>query len=264
VSYPQPQQYNNKNKQSYNNGGMQIRVNNRIRAREVRVIDGDGKMLGVLPLQDAMNAAKARGVDLVEISPNANPPVCKLVEIGKYRYDAAKKSKEAKKKQNNNKLKEIQLRPGISERDFQVKLDRAISFFCNDMKVKLVLRFKGREMQHKEFGFQIVNDFIEQAKPFATNDSAPKIIGKGINVMLSPLPKNKRAKNPKGDVNIEQIEAEELEDQRRQGFDPDEDQVDEETVEVSQTKPAPVKKVKKTFEQTLLEEFDNIKLPGEE
>ena len=107
-------------------------------------------------VQEALALSKERGIDLVEISPNAVPPVCKLVDIGKFRYDAAKKIKEAKKKQNSSRLKEIQLRPVISERDFQVKLDRAIGFFCSDIKVKLVLRFRPREFYHKEFGFDIV------------------------------------------------------------------------------------------------------------
>jgi translation initiation factor IF-3 len=193
-----------------------IRVNNRIRAREVRVIDGDGKMLGVLSIQDALALARDHGVDLVEISGNATPPVCKLVDIGKYRYETAKREREAKKKQRTSKLKEVQIRPMISERDFQVKLDRAIGFFCNDMKVKLVLRFRGREMRFKEFGFEAVNKFIAKAAPFATPDSPPRAVGRGITVMLNPLPHNKRAKNPKGEVSLEQLEAAELEDQREQ------------------------------------------------
>lgn len=194
----------------------QIRVNNRIRAREVRVIDGDGKMLGVMSIQDALVLARDQAVDLVEISASANPPVCKLVDIGKYRYETSKREKEAKKKQHVSKLKEIQIRPMISEWDFQVKLDRAIGFFCNDMKVKLVLRFRGREMRFKEFGFEAVNKFIEKSALFATADSPPKMIGKGITVMLNPLPRNKRAKNPKGEISLEQLEAAELEDQIQQ------------------------------------------------
>ncbi|MBO7107671.1 MAG: translation initiation factor IF-3 [Verrucomicrobia bacterium] len=200
------------NNQQQNN---QIRVNAKIRAREVRVISGEGKMLGVMSVQNALVLAKEHGVDLVEISPNAVPPVCKLVNIGKYLYDAAKREKEAKKKQHTNKVKEIQIRPAISDRDMQVKLDRAIVFFCNDMKVKLVLRFKGREMQHKEFGFETVNKFIEKVTPFASADSEPKIVGKGITVMLNPLPRSRRAKNPKGEVNLQQLEEAELEDQRK-------------------------------------------------
>ncbi len=173
-------------------------------------------MLGVMSIQDALVLARDQAVDLVEISASANPPVCKLVDIGKYRYETSKREKEAKKKQHVSKLKEIQIRPMISEWDFQVKLDRAIGFFCNDMKVKLVLRFRGREMRFKEFGFEAVNKFIEKSALFATADSPPKMVGKGITVMLNPLPRNKRAKNPKGEISLEQLEAAELEDQIQQ------------------------------------------------
>ena len=238
-----------------NNQRNQVRVNSKIRAREVSVIDGDGKMLGVMGIQEALALSKERGIDLVEISPNAVPPVCKLVDIGKFRYDAAKKIKEAKKKQNSSRLKEIQLRPVISERDFQVKLDRAIGFFCSDIKVKLVLRFRPREFYHKEFGFDIVNKFIEQASPFASADSAPKIVGKSITVMLTPLPRNKRAKNPKGDVSIEQLEKAELEDQRKL----DAEVEREEGPESKEENPRPpVKKVGKqsAFGAPLLDEIN--------
>jgi translation initiation factor IF-3 len=173
------------------------RVNGKIRAREVRVIDVDKKQLGVLNLGDAINMARAKGVDLVEIAPNATPPVCRLVDFGKYRYELAKQEKESRKHQHANKVKEIQLSPNIDPHDFGVKLQHAINFLCEDMKVKVTLRFRGREMAHKEFGFQQVNKFVTELAPFAHPDAPPKLIGKGINVMLSPLPRAKRAKNPK-------------------------------------------------------------------
>lgn len=173
------------------------RVNGKIRAREVRVIDTDKKMLGVLPLNEAINMARTHGVDLVEIVPNAVPPVCRLVDFGKYRYEQAKQEKESRKHQHANKVKEVQLSPNIDPHDFGVKLQHAIEFLCEEMKVKVTLRFRGREMAHKEFGFQQVEKFIKELTPFAHPDAPPKLIGKGINVMLSPLPRNKRAKNPK-------------------------------------------------------------------
>jgi translation initiation factor IF-3 len=172
------------------------RVNGKIRAREVRVIDTDKKQLGVLQLTDAINMARNKGVDLVEIAPNANPPVCRLVDFGKYRYEIAKQEKEARKHQHANKVKEIQLSPNIDPHDFSVKTQHAINFLCEDMKVKITLRFRGREMAHKEFGFQVVNKMVKELLIFAHPDADPKLIGKGINVMLSPLPRNKRAKNP--------------------------------------------------------------------
>lgn len=173
------------------------RVNGKIRAREVRVIDGDKKQLGVLPLGEAINLARTKGVDLVEIAPNATPPVCRLVDFGKFRYEQAKQEKEARKHQHANKVKEVQLSPNIDPHDFGVKLQHAINFLCEDMKVKVTLRFRGREMAHKEFGFQQVEKFIGSLTQFAHPDAPPKLIGKGINVMLSPLPRAKRAKNPR-------------------------------------------------------------------
>jgi translation initiation factor IF-3 len=174
-----------------------VRVNGKIRAREVRVIGDDGNQLGVHSLPDAINMARAKGVDLVEIAPNATPPVCRLVDFGKYRYEQSKKEKEAKKHQHANKVKEIQLSPSIDPHDFGVKLQHAINFLCEEMKVKVTLRFRGREMAHKEFGFQQVEKFIKDISPFGHPDAPAKLIGKGINVMLSPLPRNKRAKNPR-------------------------------------------------------------------
>ena len=188
--------------------GPFTRVNGKIRAREVRVIDTDKKMLGVLSLADAINLARNKGVDLVEIAPNANPPVCRLVDFGKYRYELAKQEKESKKHQHANKVKEIQLSPNIDPHDFGVKFQHAIDFLCSDMKVKVTLRFRGREMAHKEFGFQQVNKFVKDLTPYGHPDADPKLIGKGINVMISPLPRNKRAKNPRGeDIDVEASEA---------------------------------------------------------
>ena len=173
-----------------------VRVNGKIRAREVRIIGTEGNQLGIFSLADGINMARAKGVDLVEIAPNATPPVCRLVDFGKYRYEQAKKEKEARKHQHANKVKEIQLSPSIDPHDFGVKLTRAIDFLCADMKVKVTLKFRGREMAHKEFGFQQIEKFTKEVAPFAHPDAPPKLLGKGVNVMFSPLPKNKRAKNP--------------------------------------------------------------------
>lgn len=174
-----------------------VRVNGKIRAREVRVIGVDGSQLGVVSLPDAINMARANGVDLVEIAPNATPPVCRLVDYGKFRYEQSKKDKEAKKHHHANKVKEVQLSPSIDPHDFEVKLTHAIEFLCEEMKVKISLRFRGREMAHKEFGFQVIEKFIKAIASYGHPDSAAKLIGKGITVMLSPLPRNKRGKNPR-------------------------------------------------------------------
>lgn len=173
------------------------RVNGKIRAREVRVIDGDQKNLGVLPLSEAINMARAQGVDLVEVNPQAVPPVCRLVDFGKFRYEQAKRDKESRKHQHANKVKEIQLSANIDPHDFAVKQQHAVDFLCEDMKVKVTLRFRGRELAHKEFGFQQVEKLIQSLTPFGHPDAPAKLIGKGINVMLSPLPRAKRGRNPK-------------------------------------------------------------------
>jgi translation initiation factor IF-3 len=165
----------------------------------VRVIGVDGQQLGIVTLADALNLARQQGVDLVEIAPNANPPVCRIVDFGKFRYEQAKRDKEAKKHQHANRVKEIQLSPSIDPHDLSVKLTHAIDFLCEEMKVKITLRFRGREMAHKEFGFQVVERFIKEVTPYGHPDSPPRLIGRGINVMLSPLPRNKRARNPRDD-----------------------------------------------------------------
>lgn len=173
-----------------------VRVNGKIRAREVRVIGVDGKQLGVISLGEAINLARANGVDLVEIAATATPPVCRLVDFGKFRYEQAKKDKESKKHQHANKVKEIQLSPKIDPHDLGVKLSHAIDFLCEDMKVKIVLKFRGREMAHTEYGFQLIEKFLKEITPYGHPDSIPKLVGRAINVMISPLPRNKRAKNP--------------------------------------------------------------------
>lgn len=173
-----------------------VRVNGKIRAREVRLIGPEGQQIGVVSLSDALNRARLEGVDLVEVAPNANPPVCRLVDFGKFRYEQSKKEKESRKRQHASKLKEIQLSASIDPHDFGVKLTHAIDFLCDDMKVKLSLRFRGREMAHQEFGHKVVAKFITDTAPYAVPDAPPKLIGKSITVILSPLPRNKRAKNP--------------------------------------------------------------------
>jgi translation initiation factor IF-3 len=173
-----------------------VRVNGKIRAREVRVIGVDGRQVGILSLGEALNLARASGVDLVEIAANAVPPVCRVVDFGKYRYEQAKKEKESKKHQHATQVKEVQLSPRIDPHDLSVKITHAVDFLCEDMKVKIALKFRGREMAHTEFGFQVIQKFLAEIAPYGHQDFEPKLIGKGINVMISPLPRNKRAKNP--------------------------------------------------------------------
>jgi translation initiation factor IF-3 len=173
-----------------------VRVNGKIRAREVRVIGVDGNQLGVLPLTDAINLARHHAVDLVEIAATANPPVCRLVDFGKYRYEIAKKEKESKKHQHASIVKEVQLSPRIDPHDLGIKLMHAINFLCEDMKVKIALKFRGRENAHTEVGFEVIKKFMADIAPYGQPDFQPKLVGKAINLMISPLPRNKRAKNP--------------------------------------------------------------------
>jgi translation initiation factor IF-3 len=149
-----------------------------------------------MPLGEALTLARSQGVDLVEIAPNATPPVCRLVDYGKFRYEQAKRDKESKKHQHATRVKEVQLSPKIDPNDLKVKTTHAVDFLCEEMKVKVTLKFRGREMAHTEYGFQVVRKFLEDITPYGHPDFEPKLIGRGINVMISPLPRNKRAKNP--------------------------------------------------------------------
>jgi translation initiation factor IF-3 len=163
----------------------------------VRVIGVDGKQLGVISLNEALGMARANGVDLVEIAAAAVPPVCRLVDFGKFRYEQAKKEKESKKHQHATIVKEVQLSPRIDPHDLGVKTGHAIDFLCEDMKVKVVLKFRGREMAHTEFGFEVIKKFVTNIEPYGHPDFQPKLVGRSITLMISPLPRNKRAKNPR-------------------------------------------------------------------
>src|SRR5262245_26267717 len=143
--------------------------------------------------------ARANGVDLVEIAPTATPPVCRLVDYGKFRYEQAKKDKESKKHQHATTVKEVQLSPRIDPHDLGVKVSHAVDFLCEDMKVKVVLKFRGREMAHTEFGFQVIQKFLAEVAPYGHPDFQPKLVGRSITLMISPLPRNKRAKHPRGE-----------------------------------------------------------------
>ena len=182
---------------SYHSREPLHRRNGKIRAREVRVLDETKQQLGVMTLNEALRLAMNKGLDLVEIAPNATPSVCRIVDYGKFMYEEAKKSKESQGHQSASKMKELQLSPAIDNHDFEIKLGRAIDFLCDDMKVRVKLRFRGRQKAHKEFGFEVVNRFVKQAAAWSQADSPPKMLGdRDLNVVLSPLPRNKRAKHP--------------------------------------------------------------------
>jgi translation initiation factor IF-3 len=163
----------------------------------VRVLDETKQQLGVMSLNEALKLAMSKGLDLVEIAPNATPAVCRIVDYGKFMYEEAKKNKESQGRQSSSKMKELQLSPMIDPHDFSIKLGHAIDFLCEDMKVRVKLRFRGRQKAHTEFGFAVVNRFVKEAAAWGQADSPPKMLGdRDLNVVLSPLPRNKRAKHP--------------------------------------------------------------------
>jgi translation initiation factor IF-3 len=174
------------------------RRNGKIRAREVRVFDETKQQLGIMTLNDALRLAQVKNLDLVETVPNAVPPVCRIVNYGKFLYEEAKRNKSDRSPQAASRMKELQLSAAIDPHDLAVKRDHAIQFLCGDFKVRIKLRFKGRQKAHKELGVQLVNQFVNDLALYGHADSPPKLLGdRDLNVTLSPLPRNKRAPNPR-------------------------------------------------------------------
>ena len=163
------------------------RANERIRSLDVQVISSDGNNLGTLPLKKAIEIAKEEGLDLIEISPNANPPVCKIMDMGKYKYDLQKKANNAKKKQKTVSLKELKLRPGTEIHDYNFKLKNAKKFLTKGDKVKFTVRFKGREMQHIELGKNLMKRIIEDTKDIGKVETNPKFEGRQMIMIIQPL-----------------------------------------------------------------------------
>jgi translation initiation factor IF-3 len=162
------------------------RINEDIRVREVQLIDATGHNHGPTPIQAAIDMALAAGLDLVEIAPNSNPPVCKLLDYGKYKYQAQKKAAEARKKQHIVEIKEIKLRPMIDDHDYDVKMRAMKRFFEEGDKVKITLRFRGREMAHHELGFQLLNRVKDDIGPMAKVESEPRFEGRQMVMVLAP------------------------------------------------------------------------------
>ena len=163
------------------------RTNHRIRSIDVQVINSAGENLGILPIKKAIEIAKSEELDLIEISPNATPPVCKIMDMGKYKYDLQKKANNAKKKQKVVSLKELKLRPGTEIHDYNFKLKNAKKFLSKGDKVKFTVRFKGREMQHVELGKNLMNRIIEDTKDAGKIETHPKFEGKQMIMIIQPL-----------------------------------------------------------------------------
>jgi len=163
------------------------KANERIRSPQVQVISSEGKNLGTLNTQEAINIAKQEGLDLIEISPNANPPVCKIIDIGKYKYDLQKKANKAKKKQKIINLKEIKLRPVTEIHDYNFKIKNAQKFLSKGDKVKFTVQFKGREMQHTHLGHELMKRIINDTTSLGKVEVQPKFEGKQIIMIVQPL-----------------------------------------------------------------------------
>jgi len=163
------------------------KINERIRAPEVQVINSEGKNLGTLSTREAIEIAREEGLDLIEISPNANPPVCKIIDVGKYKYNMQKKANKAKKKQKIVNLKEIKLRPGTEIHDYNFKIKNANKFLKKGDKVKFTVRFKGREMQHTHLGNKLMDRIKNDTADLGKIEVSPKFEGRQIIMIIQPL-----------------------------------------------------------------------------
>ena len=165
---------------------MEHQINEEIRDKEVRLIDADGNQVGIVPVAKAMEAAAAKNLDLVKIAPNAVPPVCRVMDYGKFRFEQAKRDKEAKKNQRVMEIKEIRMSPGIGENDLNTKLKSALKFLADGDRVKVSIRFRGREMAHTNIGEAILRDFASKCAEVANLDKQPKLEGRNMSMFLSP------------------------------------------------------------------------------
>lgn len=172
--------------------GKYYRINQYIQAKEVRVIGADGKQIGVMPIFNAIQEARKQSVDLIEIAPKANPPVCKIIDFKKFRYQEAKKEREAKKSQKKGGgLKEVRLTPFIAQNDFNVRLKKTKEFLAEGNKVRLSVRFVGRQLGHREFGQLVLGRAMKELETVCKKDADPKWIGKDFFIILTPVSTSK-------------------------------------------------------------------------
>ncbi len=168
-----------------------VRINREIRAKEVRVIDPEGKQLGILPLAEALRASANYELDLVEVSPKSDPPVCRIMDYGKFKYQQSKKAHDAKKKQAVIHVKEVKLRPKTEEHDFQFKLRHIERFLKEGNKTKVTIVFRGRELTHPDFGRNMLNRITEETKAFGRVEQPPKFEGRNFTMVIAPLQPSK-------------------------------------------------------------------------
>ena len=176
----------------------EVRVNERIRVPQVRVIADDGEQAGVLPVREALALAQSRGLDLVEVSPTARPPVCRIMDYGKFKYEQNRRARKARKKQHVMHLKEIKMRPKIDEHDYDFKMEHARQFLAARDKVKFTITFRGREMAHPEHGHKLIQRIIAELVEAATVETPPRSEGRMLTMVMMPKP-------PKGGVKAETV-----------------------------------------------------------
>ncbi len=174
-----------------------FRMNNRIRAREIRLIAEDGSQVGIISAREALTIAEERNLDLVEVAPNANPPVCRLMDYGKFRYEQSKKEREARKHQKQTELKELRLKPKTDTHDLEVKANQARRFLHAGDKVKFTVRFRGREMAHTNIGREILDFLLENLRDVGTVEQKPMLEGRAISVVLAPVATKSGSKSSK-------------------------------------------------------------------
>ncbi len=167
----------------------EMQINEEINDKELRVILGDGEVLGIMSAEEALKIAEEKNLDLVKIAPQATPPVCKIMDYGKYRFEQTKREKEAKKNQHVVEIKEIRLSLNIDTHDFETKVNHARRFLTGGNKVKVSIRFRGREMAHTEHGITTMQQFAEACQEFGNLEKAPKLEGKSMMMFLAPKPK---------------------------------------------------------------------------
>ena len=162
-----------------------VRINERIRAREIRVINEEGGQLGIMPPYEALRIARSQGLDLVEVAPTANPPVCRIINYGKYLYQLSKRQHEARKHQKSIELKEVKMRPRTSTHDFETKRNRVIGFLRDGAKVKVTIMFRGREMAHRDLGFKMMERLAEEVSEVGILETRPKIEGPNLSTIIA-------------------------------------------------------------------------------
>ncbi len=187
---------------------VQTRVNERIRIREVRLIDEEGQQVGVIPTFQALQMARERGLDLVEVAPNAIPPVCRLMDYGKFRYEESRRERESRKNQHVVELKEVRIRPKIDDHDLETKGRNAAKFLDAGDKVKLTVLFRGREMAHPDIGRGLLDQLAEQLRPHGSVESPPRMEGRTMTMFMNPLKAKQSQREKEGSQRRDEAQAE--------------------------------------------------------